>query len=193
MRDSLTASYNRRYLDQRLDDLLAAESAGTGIAVVLVDLDFFKQINDMHGHPLGDQVLQQVVDVLQAGLPDGAFCARYGGEEFVLVLPDITDAEAVAVCEAVRKQVEHYPWERLARGLCVTVSLGVAHDAPVGSETRNSGVSELLLSADGLLYEAKQSGRNAVAYRSADGVALAGSAARRRAQPCGPAVGSDSR
>ncbi len=186
LRDSLTASYNRRYLDQRLDDLLATKPAGTGLAVALVDLDFFKQVNDTHGHQLGDQVLQQVVEVLQDDLPDGAFCARYGGEEFVLVLPDVGDTAAVVVCEAARARVEHHPWAQLVAGLQETVSIGVAHrgeHTPPGPQRRISGVPELLVSADRLLYQAKQSGRNAVAFQAEGGVALAGMAAHRRAAP----------
>lgn len=161
LRDSLTASYNRRYLNQRLGDLLATTSAGTGLAVALVDLDFFKQVNDKYGHLLGDQVLQKVVDVLQDSLPDGAFCARYGGDEFVLVLPDVGAAEAMVVCEAARARVEHHPWTGLVTGLGVTVSIGVAHRAPL--RPAGSIGAELLLSADQLLYQAKQSGRNVVA------------------------------
>ncbi|MGH3793567.1 MAG: GGDEF domain-containing protein [Pseudonocardiaceae bacterium] len=186
LRDSLTASYNRRYLDQRLHDLLIVKPVGTGLALALVDLDFFKQVNDTHGHHLGDQVLRRVVEVLQDGLPDGAFCARYGGEEFVLVLPDVGPAAAVVICEAARARVERHPWAQLAAGLRVTVSIGVAHHgsrAQVNPEQRIKGVPELLLSADHLLYQAKQAGRNAVAFRSADSVALAGMAAHRRGGP----------
>lgn len=172
LRDSLTASYNRRYLNQRLDDLLVAKPTGTGLAVALVDLDFFKQVNDEHGHLLGDQVLQKVVEILQDSLPDGAFCARYGGDEFVLVLPDVGAAEAVVVCEATRARVERQPWTELVAGLGVTVSIGVAHRAPLrpglpacSTEPIGPGsVPELLRSADHLLYRAKQSGRNAVAW-----------------------------
>lgn len=196
LRDSLTASYNRRYLDQRLDDLLASKPTSTGLAVALVDLDFFKQVNDNYGHLLGDRVLQQVVEVLQDGLPEGAFCARYGGEEFVLVLPDIGAAEAVMVCEAARSRIERHRWAQLVAGLRVTVSIGVAHRNDRGpvhlpepsdpAEVR--GVSEMLLSADQLLYQAKQSGRNAVAFRATGGVAaLAGMAAHRRGGPASPA------
>lgn len=194
LRDSLTASYNRRYLDQRLDDLLASRPTGTGLAVALVDLDFFKRVNDTHGHQVGDQVLQRVVEILQAGLPEGGFCARYGGEEFVLVMPDIGGAAAVVVCEAARARVEHHPWDQLVTGLQVTVSIGVAHrdegppagvEYPGGAERRISGVPELLMSADQLLYQAKQFGRNAVAFLADGRVTLAGMAARRRGSPEG--------
>ncbi len=202
LRDSLTASYNRRYLDQRLHDLMMAQPTGTGLAVAMVDLDFFKRVNDRHGHLVGDQVLRQVVEVLQGSLPDGAFCARYGGEEFALVLPDVGRAAAIVICEAARARIERHPWGRLVDGLHVTVSIGVAYregtspanPRQLGPRQLNprqlnprqcNGVPELLLSADQLLYQAKQSGRNAVAFRTPWGVGLAGMAAHRRAARVG--------
>ncbi len=176
IRDSLTASYNRRYLDQRLVAMLA-DQAGA-LAVALVDLDWFKQVNDRYGHLVGDRVLQQVVELLQAGLPEPAFCARYGGEEFVLVLPDTEQAAAVEIAEAARERVERHDWSAMAPGLRVTVSVGVAHE--VGGNCEN-GAEHQLLQADSLLYSAKQSGRNAVAYRENGRVRLAGPASARRA------------
>jgi diguanylate cyclase (GGDEF)-like protein len=187
IRDSLTASYNRRYLDQRLTSMLADTSghgAGHGItdglAVALVDLDWFKQVNDTFGHLIGDRVLQRVVDLLSDGLPDGAFCARYGGEEFVLVVPGIDAGAAVAVAEAARARIELHPWSQLVPGLRVTVSIGLAHE-PVGTGGPPTNAEQQLLRADGLLYAAKQSGRNAVAYRRAGRVLLANG--RRIAEP----------
>ncbi|MCP2259395.1 diguanylate cyclase (GGDEF) domain-containing protein [Streptoalloteichus tenebrarius] len=188
LRDSLTASYNRRYLDQRLVSLLAEEATHpTGLGLALVDLDWFKQVNDTYGHLVGDRVLQRVVELLQDGLPEGAFCARYGGEEFVLVLPGIDASTAVAVCDAARARVEHYPWQQLGPGLRVTVSVGLAHSSP-GNRTA-AGPEQTLLQADGLLYAAKRSGRNAVAYRQNGRVRLAGAAAGRRAVAEPRAVG----
>jgi diguanylate cyclase (GGDEF)-like protein len=182
LRDSLTASYNRRYLDQRLVGLLAEQShAGRGLAVALVDLDWFKQVNDTFGHLIGDRVLQRVVELLQDGLPEGAFCARYGGEEFALVLPAVDPLGAVAVSEAARSRVELHHWSQIAPGLRVTVSIGVAHEPPCqDGGPRSSGPEHQLIQADNLLYTAKQSGRNAVAYRDDGRVRLAGAAAGRR-------------
>ncbi|SDN18647.1 GGDEF domain-containing protein [Allokutzneria albata] len=185
LRDSLTASYNRRYLDQRLVDLLTEQERTNtgGLAVALVDLDWFKQVNDTYGHLIGDRVLQRVVELLQDGLPEGGFCARYGGEEFVLVLPDIDAQTAVAVCEAARARAERFSWQQLAAGLRVTVSIGLAHEpAPEqGGAPLSVDPQAQLLRADSLLYVAKQSGRNAVAYREGGRVRLAGAAAGRRA------------
>lgn len=189
LRDSLTASYNRRYLDERLVDLLTRATGPQGghdhgLGVALVDLDWFKQVNDTYGHLLGDRVLQRVVDLLQQALPSGAFCARYGGEEFVLVLP-ATDAEtAVEVCESARARIERFSWSQLAPNLRVTVSMGLAHEPAAepesGADAATEAAERQLFSADVLLYAAKQAGRNAVAYRDADEIRLAGSAAGRR-------------
>jgi diguanylate cyclase (GGDEF)-like protein len=170
MRDALTDSYNRRYLDQRL--LEVVEQHGGDLAVALVDLDWFKSVNDTFGHHVGDRVLQQVVELLQVALPDGAFCARYGGEEFVLMLPGVEGATAIAVAEAARERIEQYPWATIVLGLRVTVSIGVAHQPAAGDPEQQ------LRSADGLLYTAKQSGRNAVAYRVGGEVRLSGAPVR---------------
>jgi two-component system, cell cycle response regulator len=183
LRDSLTSSYNRRYLDQRLVGLLTDRAGDpAGLAVALMDLDWFKRVNDNFGHLLGDRVLQRVVELLCTDLPDGAFCARYGGEEFAIVMPGLDAETAIAVCEAARARIEHYPWHELAAGLRVTVSGGVAHDGP---QTADGADGHQLRCADILLYAAKRSGRNAVAYRGDGRVRLAGPAAQRRciAQP----------
>jgi diguanylate cyclase (GGDEF)-like protein len=183
-RDSLTATYNRRYLDEclatLLDRPLDPAVRTLGLSVALVDIDHFKLVNDTYGHLLGDRVLQRLVEVLGAGLPAGAFCARFGGEEFALVLPGQGYDEAVAVCEAARDRVARHPWFELAEGLRVTVSIGVGHC--VGWPTE---VERLVGSADVLLYTAKQAGRNAVAYRDGrtGSVRLAGGAAGRRIVP----------
>nr|WP_233427523.1 GGDEF domain-containing protein [Actinokineospora spheciospongiae] len=182
IRDSLTASYNRRYLDQRLVTLLAEQDRADGLAVALVDLDWFKQVNDTFGHLVGDRVLQRVVELLQEGLPEAGFCARYGGEEFVLVLPGVDRVTAVGLAEAARARVEHYPWSSLVLGLRVTVSIGLAQEPTVRvAEDTPAGPERQLREADALLYTAKQSGRNAVAYLLDGKPHLAGAAAGRRA------------
>lgn len=180
IRDALTDSYNRRYLDQRLVAMVEQQGGSAdGLAVALVDLDWFKKVNDTFGHLIGDRVLQQVVELLQDGLPDNGFCARYGGEEFVLVLPGLDAEAAVDVAEAARERVEHHPWGTIALGLRVTVSIGLAYVPP--SDEASANPEAQLRHADGLLYAAKQSGRNAVAYHLNGEIMLAGAAAGRRA------------
>jgi diguanylate cyclase (GGDEF)-like protein len=181
-RDSLTASYNRRYLDERLTSLLAPGGAG-GLCLALADIDHFKQVNDTHGHPFGDRVLQRMVVELGRALPEGAFCARYGGEEFALVLPDRDLADGVRICEAARDGIADHDWSAMHPDLRLTVSIGVARSGATVAE-----VDALIADADLLLYTAKQAGRNAVAYREAGRVRLAGAAGARRSIPQPPAA-----
>jgi diguanylate cyclase (GGDEF)-like protein len=180
IRDALTASYNRRYLDQRLLEVVEQQAGApsAGLAVALVDLDWFKTVNDTFGHLVGDRVLQQVVELLQIGIPEGGFCARYGGEEFVLMLPGVDGAAAITVAEAARARIEQYPWSTIVLGLRVTVSIGVAHQQSADGRA-SANPEQQLRSADGLLYTAKQSGRNAVAYRVGGEVRLSGAPVRR--------------
>ncbi|WP_231104618.1 GGDEF domain-containing protein [Haloechinothrix halophila] len=173
LRDALTASYNRRYLDQKLDVLLAEQPRdGKGIAVAIVDLDHFKQVNDTHGHVVGDRVLQQVVALLQADLPAGSFCARYGGEEFVLVLPEASPWLAVTTLERARVRVAEHNWSNIVRGLVVTISAGLVHRP--GWELPRRDAEWQLRRADDLLYAAKRAGRNVVAYRRSGAIRIAG-------------------
>lgn len=176
-RDSLTATWNRRYLDERLGTLRGVEGAAAPVCVALADVDHFKQVNDTHGHALGDQVLRRLVDLMNEELPEDGFCARYGGEEFALVLPGLDPDDAVRVCEEARERVAAHPWHEVAADLRVTVSVGVAC-LDDGTHPGSPGLD----AADALLYVAKRAGRNAVAYRDvADGsVRLAGAAAGRR-------------
>jgi diguanylate cyclase (GGDEF)-like protein len=158
-RDSLTASYNRRYLDERLVALLEDPSgAGApGICIALVDVDHFKQVNDTYGHPFGDRVLQRLVTELDAGLPDDGFCARYGGEEFALVLPGLSQEGGLEFCERLRACVETHDWSHVQPDLKVTLSIGLAQ------WDGSAEVPELLQAADIQLYRAKRAGRNQVA------------------------------
>ncbi len=173
MRDALTDTFNRRFLNKALAELTArrGSQAQCDTCVALVDLDLFKQVNDTYGHPMGDRVLQQVVELLQVDLTSDAFCARYGGEEFVLVLPGSELAAAVALCERARSRIETHDWQQLAVGMRVTVSIGVAPPgtpAPPGSHSSETPLQPNL--------------PNAVAFRTGPTgrVQLAGPASRRR-------------
>ncbi|WP_243653455.1 GGDEF domain-containing protein [Pseudonocardia endophytica] len=183
-RDALTASYNRRYLDERLAALVAPGGAG-GLCLALADIDHFKQVNDTHGHPFGDRVLQRMVVELGRALPEGAFCARYGGEEFALVLPDRDLDDGVRICEAARERISEHDWSAMHPDLRLTISVGIAQAPATVAE-----VDALVADADLLLYTAKQAGRNAVAYRRAGRVRLAGAAGARRSIPQPPAPGT---
>ena len=155
-RDPLTGLGNRRELDRRWPQLLAqAADHGTPLAVAMLDLDGFKQVNDARGHAVGDRVLVALADLLRAHTRAGDLVARMGGEEFLLALPDTTPERALEVCERLREQVAAYDWHALAPGLQVTVSAGLACSPPGERDA-------LIEAADGALYRAKSAGRNRV-------------------------------
>ena len=155
--DGLTGLANRR----RFMDVVQAEVARRGrfgqrLCVALLDVDHFKQVNDAHGHLVGDAVLSQLASVLMASVraPSDVPC-RLGGEEFALILPDTGEADALAACERLREQVAARVFGDGAVGLHITVSIGLV---AVGDDT----VEGLLGRADEALYRAKSMGRNRV-------------------------------
>ena len=160
--DGLTGLPNRRRLDQVLrEEWERSLRSGKPLALVLCDVDCFKQYNDTYGHPAGDECLRRISDALWASTRGPAdLPARYGGEEFALVLPDATAADALSVGEDLRRVVEGLaiPHESSATAPVVTMSVGVA--AVGGDDPRDT--SHLVAAADAALYLAKQQGRNRV-------------------------------
>ncbi|BCV50963.1 GGDEF domain-containing protein [Shewanella algae] len=190
--DSLTGLYNRRYLAgwllyhqateeqnleaqpkwrmwlDRLKEVLLptkAQSSHGPLALITLDIDHFKKVNDTHGHNNGDRVLTELAKVMKTSLREDDLLARVGGEEFMLLLPDTGLNDAVAVAETLRQSVaEHIFTLTDGEPLRLTVSQGVALDAD-GSQS----FSQLTDTADKLLYQAKQLGRNRVESRLAPG------------------------
>jgi diguanylate cyclase (GGDEF)-like protein len=160
--DALTGVANRRRFDEALDEeWRRAVRARTPLALILVDVDFFKAFNDRLGHPAGDACLQDVARaVREASHRAGELVARYGGEEFAVLLPGASSAGARAVAENLRQKVEALgvPHPDSAAAPCVTVSAGVAWAEPVAEDRAGS----LVAAADRALYAAKQAGRNRV-------------------------------
>jgi diguanylate cyclase (GGDEF)-like protein/PAS domain S-box-containing protein len=151
--DALTGLYNRRVYDKVLDLCLSkfADTAES-FALIVIDIDFFKLINDQHGHEVGDSVLQAVALQLKLSLREGDTLARIGGEEFAILLPTATLAEAKNVAERNRKSIEALatiPFK-------VTASFGVAQVQPNDTE------STIYKRADSALYQSKSKGRNCV-------------------------------
>ena len=163
--DPLTGLYNRRHAAQQLPAIAAkAVERGRDFAVMVVDLDRFKTVNDQHGHAAGDAVLVEVARRLRGNLREGDLLARIGGEEFLAVLPDCSTPEARLVAERLCEAIDERPI-RLASGLSlkVTVSIGVAVSAL--KEGAALSVDALVEQADLALLESKGAGRNQVTYR----------------------------
>jgi diguanylate cyclase (GGDEF)-like protein len=153
-RDPLTGLGNRHLLERRFGELLpAAEQQRQPFAVVLLDLDHFKRVNDRHGHAGGDAVLAAIGALLRESTRAGDVLARLGGEEFVLLLPGLAPLHAVDLCERLRERIAHQAWPGLPEAERITASLGLAHAAPYDA-------GELLRRADAALYQAKRSGRD---------------------------------
>jgi diguanylate cyclase (GGDEF)-like protein len=154
--DPLTGLFNRNALEQRLAELdgqPSNEAEGLSHALLLCDLDHFKQVNDQLGHAAGDAVLQDVAYVMRATLRAGDSIYRVGGEEILVVLPGASRAEAIEIAERLRVAVR----DRQPVGVEVTVSIGVAVSQPDTVDT-----DDLIARADAALYAAKAGGRDAV-------------------------------
>jgi diguanylate cyclase (GGDEF)-like protein len=158
--DSLTGLPNRRFLD-----ILAAQPRGRrredNRAVLMVDIDHFKRLNDRFGHDTGDEVLRAVADAIARTVRTDDFPIRYGGEEFLVVLRRADQEIAVAVAERLRRNVAKVDLERLHVTTPVTVSVGIAVEDPVRRPQRD-GLAKLITTADAALYRAKTGGRDRV-------------------------------
>ncbi len=155
IRDGLTGALNRDGLSPLLEqELRMLRDHEVDSCVAMIDIDWFKSINDGCGHLTGDRVLRALVDLLHAHLRASDRLARFGGEEFVLLMPSTGESDAMEIAERLRVLVERQDWSALAEGLSLTVSIGVAQ-AHAGDR-----VETLLARADMALYGAKASGRN---------------------------------
>jgi two-component system, cell cycle response regulator len=158
-RDRLTGLYNRAYIEERgAEELARGARYAHPLALAMLDVDFFKQFNDTHGHAAGDHVLRTVARRLQSNLRGTDIVGRFGGEEFVVLFPETSAAEAAERLDAFRALLAAEEATHAGRALGrVTVSAGVAAWPSDGTE-----VSELVRRADERLYAAKRGGRNRV-------------------------------
>ena len=153
--DALTHIGNRLYANERLfEEFVRMKRTGVPYAVVLMDVDHFKQVNDTHGHEVGDQVLQAIGGILNESCRITDFVARFGGEEFLVILPDTTEDQALLVAEKIRVAVAEFSIPNISP---ITLSIGVAITRP-GDTCEEDAVKR----ADQGLYQAKQTGRNKV-------------------------------
>lgn len=160
--DSLMQIPNRRTFDERLDrEIAQSRRYGAPCALVMIDVDRFKLVNDRHGHLAGDKILRQVAEVLDAQKRSGDLVARYGGDELAAILPHTEAADACAWAERARTLIETQSPRWRDDGIKITASFGVA-SAPLHA----GDVGGLVEAADRALYLAKQRGRNAVVVAS---------------------------
>lgn len=160
VRDSLTDAFNHRHFQETLyRELTRHERSGQPLALLMVDIDDFKKINDRWGHPVGDLVLRGLVEELQKGVREMDTVARYGGEEFAVILPETTPEKAFLVADRLRARIvaRQFVTPEVSRPLSITVSLGLA----CFPEDANSKRA-LIERADQALYQAKRSGKNCV-------------------------------
>jgi two-component system cell cycle response regulator len=157
--DALTGLYNRRYMETHVGTLVdQAVARGKPLSVLILDIDYFKSINDTHGHDAGDDVLQDFAIRIRKSIRGIDLACRYGGEEFVVVMPETDMAVATMVAERLRRRIasEPFPIQKGARVIEVTISIGIA---ALGS---GDDAAAVIKRADQALYRAKRDGRNRV-------------------------------
>jgi|SRR6186713_117386 len=156
--DELTGSYNRRCIMHLLDaEIEKSRQTSAPCAIALIDLDWFKRINDAHGHPVGDEVLRTFAITIFANIRPADCFGRYGGEEFLLLLPDTGGDAASRMLDRLRGIVADLDWSAFSPGMRVTISAGVVTLRDVDT------ADTFLARADNALYSAKAQGRNRIA------------------------------
>jgi diguanylate cyclase (GGDEF)-like protein len=160
--DELTGLHNRRFFFERFrEEVERAARHGHHLTCLMIDIDYFKKVNDRYGHHAGDLVLKNVATALRSSCRNSDILARYGGEELVLLLPETDQAAGLVVAEKMRKVVEDQTTVADGSEIKVTISIGLSSHG--GENQKEVGNSEKILkSADAALYRAKQNGRNRV-------------------------------
>jgi diguanylate cyclase (GGDEF)-like protein len=154
--DGLTGIFNRRHFESKIaEEIERAQRYENELAVIMIDIDHFKKLNDEFGHLLGDEALRQISAIFVQNLRKFDHACRYGGEEFAILAPQTSGEHAMMVAEKLRKVVEGWSFPGVPRP--VTITAGVS-SYPANGRTRD----ELVKAADDALYQAKQAGRNRV-------------------------------
>ncbi len=159
--DFLTGLHNRRFFEEQLE--LAVERAKRDkipFSLIIMDLDFFKKINDQYGHLTGDQVLQQVARLIRENVRKVDIPARYGGEEFAIIMPGTGLEGALSAARRLKRSIEEHNFGWEARPIKITASMGVGTYRPFSTLS----ATEFLAQVDRLLYLAKERGRNRIVH-----------------------------
>lgn len=158
--DPLTKLYNRNFFfDMARQELLKCERYNMFMSVIIIDIDYFKQVNDNYGHPVGDEVLEDFAALLKNHTRESDILARFGGEEFILLAPNTLEGDAIVLAEKLRNDISKSPIGET--GINITISAGVTQ------YRKGDSISEMILKADKALYSAKQNGRNQVVAEAA--------------------------
>ena len=152
-RDGLTGLFNRRYFDNLLDNYKTKKPEKLSLAII--DIDFFKTVNDDFGHQVGDDVLKKLAEIFTTEIKKGMDIARYGGEEFVILIKNSDKKDVNYFCQRLLKSVSNYKWSEIAKNLKITISIGLSHYPEFK-------IKNLFNQADKNLYMAKTSGRNQI-------------------------------
>ncbi len=160
--DQLTNLMNRRFIDERLPNVIqASQLMGKAVGILMIDIDFFKKINDSYGHQAGDHVLSELARILSSFVHrESDFAARYGGEEFMMCFPGMPIEMCQSIGEKIRAHVEGHVFQYGGMDIRISVSIGVASSAQLPDPTQKS----LIALADERLYRPKQNGRNQVVW-----------------------------
>lgn len=158
--DGLTQVYNRRKLFEEAEkEALRAERYYDSLSVLMIDIDHFKRVNDLHGHLAGDEVIQHVAMMIKETVRSIDIVGRYGGEEFVVILSNVHKDRAMKIAETIRKEIEEMETLHLDEDIKVTVSIGVAS---INNEHEHIDIAAVINLADEAMYNAKNNGRNQV-------------------------------
>ena len=157
-RDTLTGAYNRLYFDEVLEGMINDSMADQEpLSLMFIDADHFKQVNDVHGHQVGDDVLKWLAKNLRALVREADIVVRYGGEEFVAILPALSEEDATALGKHIVQSIKQSPIELNGLGLSITVSIGIA---TMSNSAHILSSRELIVAADQAMYFSKKTGRN---------------------------------
>jgi len=163
--DPLTGLPNRRYFfDVATSEFARAKRYQKPLSILMADIDYFKKVNDLYGHQMGDLILQLVADRLKTVLRETDLPGRYGGEEFIALLPEASISDAVAVAERIRETIENIGIDADGRLISITASFGVSEYD--GAADTYKTIEEIINDADKALYKAKNDGRNRVVVYS---------------------------
>jgi len=163
MKDGLTGLYNHALLVELLNkELIKQERLNNDLAFAMLDIDYFKKVNDTYGHLVGDIVLRELANILNQSVRKSDIVGRYGGEEFGIVFPEINQQGVWLVCERIRQNIEKHQFDTGEQLIGATISIGICFK---GSEDSFSS-SEMIRRADSALYQAKRKGRNRVEFYS---------------------------